>query len=159
MAIILIKGISVLVDDCDVVRVLGRSWQITGSKERIYFQNRYWDKNEKKYHTMQLHRFILGNALPVGMVVDHIDNNTLNNQKSNLRICSPTENAWNAGKSISNTSGFKGVTFHAQTNKWRAVIRVHGKLISLGLHETKEKAYAAYCKASEKYHGEYGRTV
>jgi len=157
MKTIEIKGVATIVDDEDVDFILSKKWQIMKSYKRIYFQHKYLDKITHKYKGYTLHRALMG--LPAkGLYVDHIDNNPLNNSKANLRICNAAQNAWNRKKESSNTSGYKGVSYHAKSNKWRANIRVNKKLLSLGLYDTKESAYEAYCFASKKYHGEYGRT-
>ena len=100
-----------------------------------------------------LHR-ILMNA-PDGMFVDHINGNKLDNRKTNLRICTQQENNMNRGKNKNNTSGFKGVTFHKQTQKLQALIRIDGKYKFLGLFEKAEDAYEAYKKAAVKLHGDF----
>lgn len=51
------------------------------------------------------------------MFVDHIDKDPLNNQKFNLRVSTNADNQKNVGKRSSNTSGFKGVSFHKHTSK------------------------------------------
>jgi len=157
MATITLKGYSVMLDDEDVSAVMAKTWQVKKNNGRIYFRHHYKIIGAKKYKSFSLHHFIFG-VPPIGYVVDHIDNNSLNNRKCNLRYCTFAQNAWNRKRESLNTSGYKGVTYFAKTDKWRAVIRVHGKLISLGLYFTKLGAYKAYCAASKKYHGEYGRT-
>lgn len=90
-----------------------------------------------------------------GMIVDHINNNILDNRIENLRLCTVTENSQNRGASSSNTSGFKGVTWSKKSNKWQAQIRSNNKSIWLGYHDTPELAHSAYCIASTELHGEY----
>lgn len=63
------------------------------------------------------------------------------------------------GKSTRNKSGFKGVSFHARTNSWRADISLFGKQKSLGHFETPEAAHAAYRLAVEQHHGEFARAA
>lgn len=89
-------------------------------------------------------------------VVDHINHNKSDNRKKNLRVCENWENQFNQPLQKSNTSGYKGVDFHFCKRKWRARIRVKGERIELGHFPTAEQAFSAYCKASEKYHGEFG---
>ncbi len=86
---------------------------------------------------------------------DHKDGNRLNNTRDNLRYASKRENARNARLSKNNTSGYKGVTWHKQTQKWRAIITVDRRPISLGLYETKEDAALAYNLAAIEYHREF----
>lgn len=93
-----------------------------------------------------------------GMETDHINGNTLDNRRVNLRVCTRSENARNRCKNSNNTSGFKGVNFHKETRKWAAHIRLNKRLIHLGLFSTPETAHAAYCDAAIKHYGEFVRT-
>jgi hypothetical protein len=111
--------------------------------------------------TIRIHRVIaermLGRPLRSDEVVDHADGGKLNNRRENLRVTTQKNNARNARRSKVNSSGYKGVSFHAQRKKWRALIRIDGKRKSLGEFDTPEQAYAAYCKAAIEHFGEYAR--
>jgi hypothetical protein len=104
-----------------------------------------------KRKTIRMHRFIM-NA-PKGMEVDHRDRNTLNNQVSNLRICTRMQNSHNREKDIDNSSGYKGVRLHR--DKWQARIGINNTEICLGNFSTKEEAALAYNDAAIKYFGEF----
>ena len=86
---------------------------------------------------------------------DHCDGNGLNNRRVNLRACKNTENQWNARIRADNTSGFKGVIWQEDMMKWRARIKVNGKLKHLGYYSTPKEAHAAYCRAAIELHGEF----
>lgn len=103
-----------------------------------------------------IHRFILN--VSKEMFVDHKDGNPLNNQKSNLRICSKEFNNKNVKINSKNISGYKGVHFSKNNRKWRANISFNNKIIYLGYFETPERAAQAYDEASKKYHDEFGVT-
>jgi hypothetical protein len=105
--------------------------------------------------TIPMHRVIM--AAPVGMEVDHIDRNGLNNRRDNLRLVTKSQNQHNRAISSNNTSGYKGVFKHKASGKWLSEINVAGKQLYLGLFDTPEDAYAAYCSASVQFHGDYGR--
>ena len=60
---------------------------------------------------------------------DHIDRDELNNRKYNLRPATIQENARNHNKQKNNTSGFIGVSWLKQQNKWRAYIYINKKHI------------------------------
>ena len=100
-----------------------------------------------------LHR-IITNA-PKGYEVDHIDRNTLNNRRENLRICTRQENSRNKTKQRNNTSGYKGVSWDKAKKKWRAFISVDKKQIFLGRYDNIEEAIKARQQADIKYFKEF----
>lgn len=83
--------------------------------------------------------------------IDHIDHNTLNNQKSNLRICSNADNIRNGKLRVNNKSGYTGVRYRKDRKKWYAYIKVNYKNITLGTYKTKEEAINARKEAEIKY--------
>ena len=93
------------------------------------------------------------NALP-GELVDHIHHNTLDNRKSELRLCTRSQNAQNTRKPKTNTSGHKGVS--RDNHKWRATIKINGQRIHLGIFTDINDAIAARAAAVNLYHKEYG---
>ena len=103
---------------------------------------------------VRLHCFLMGNTNEE-LVVDHINRNTLDNRKENLRLATMQQNAMNRSVQPNNTSGIPGVSWRKDRNKWRAFITINGKQKSLGLYENKEDAIAARKIAEEKYFGEF----
>ena len=101
---------------------------------------------------LQLHHAVLGKPAK-GLVTDHIDGNGLNNCKSNLRHVTQKQNRENQKMHSTNTSGFRGITFHkrAKNKKWWAKTSVDGRVHSLGYYYTKEEAAEAYDKGVVKY--------
>lgn len=89
----------------------------------------------------------------MGKNCDHINRNPLDNRKENLRFATPTENARNASIGVNNTSGFIGVFWEKDRNKWSAQIVVNYHNIRLGSFENKEDAIIARLKAEYKYFG------
>lgn len=92
-----------------------------------------------------------------GFWVDHINGDTLDNRRSNLRLCTVSGNNHNRMKSKNNTSGYKGVSWLKQNQKWRAYIKVNSKDKHLGCYLDKEDAARAYDKAAKEYFGEFAR--
>ena len=90
-------------------------------------------------------------------VVDHINGDSLDNRVENLRGGSQSQNMANARIGRANTSGFKGVTWHARAKKWAAQITVNGKCIYLGCYSSKDEAANAYAVGSKKHFGEFAR--
>jgi hypothetical protein len=97
----------------------------------------------KKFKIHQLVSMAFLNHIPCGMksIVDHIDNNKLNNKIDNLRIVTTYENH-NKIKNNKKTSKYYGI--YKQRNKWRAQISKPNKRIHIGLFETEEQAKLAY---------------
>lgn len=116
-----------------------------------------WPDGKRKQ--LLLHRVILerivGRSLGRFDFCDHKDGNTLNNVRSNLRLATPRQNAQNQTARVNTKSPYKGVDWHSRDQLWRARITVDGKTIHLGLFKTQDEAYAAYCIAAEKHHGEF----
>lgn len=110
---------------------------------------------------IELHRLImsrvLGRVLVKGEYVDHKDNDSLNNLRSNLRLATNAQNLANRGAPASNTSGYKGVLWRARMHKWEASIKTNGKRIYLGCFKNILDAARAYNEAALKYHGEFAR--
>jgi hypothetical protein len=90
-------------------------------------------------------------------IIDHIDGNGLNNKIDNLREANICQNGWNSKRSSRNRSGFKGVSFNTEKNKWRAAIHVNGKTRLIGYFSTPEAAGEAYKKEAAILHGEFIR--
>lgn len=84
--------------------------------------------------------------------IDHINRNKLDNRLENLRAVTRTENQHNHGLRKNNTSGYIGVYFHKQANKYEAQIILNGKRIYLGLYATAEEAFTAYMIAKIDLH-------
>lgn len=79
------------------------------------------------------------------------------NRWLNIRRASRTENNRNASKPKNNTSGFKGVSFHNPTGKYRAYCTINGKQIHLGLYATHELAYKERTAYAKLHHGQFYR--
>jgi hypothetical protein len=87
--------------------------------------------------------------------IDHIDQKTPNNAISNLRPCTNSQNNMNKGKQENNTSGFRGVSWIKQRQKWQAQIRINGRLKYLGAFTTPQEASAVYEAKSKELFGEF----
>lgn len=106
-----------------------------------------------KQTTLRMHRLLINAS--EGMEVDHKDGNGLNNQKSNIRLATRSQNRMNRPKQSRNTSGFKGVSWDKTHKIWMAYITLNNVQKNLGYFKSKEDAYKAYCKAGIKYHKEF----
>lgn len=88
--------------------------------------------------------------------IDHINGDPSDNRIDNLRLATRAENCRNTKIHSNNSCGLKGVYWHKVSLAWHATIYANER-IYLGSFSTKEEAHEAYCKASEKYHGQFGR--
>jgi hypothetical protein len=88
-------------------------------------------------------------------IVDHINNDKLNNNLTNLRWATNTENLQNATAYAKNTSGTKGVHFKKQSNKWQSRINIDGIKIHLGYFVDKQDAINARVQKANKVFGIY----
>jgi hypothetical protein len=89
--------------------------------------------------------------------IDHINEDPSDNRWSNLRQATKSENMRNITRIKSNTSGYKGVSFHKPTAKWRASIKADGIQYYLGLFSTVEEAAHAYAQTAQKLHGVFAK--
>jgi len=105
-----------------------------------------------------LHRLIMKPG--PGLVVDHISGETLDNRRSNLRVCTNAQNSRNSQRIYTSKTGYKGVQSAAANGSflpWRARIKHNYSEIQLGTFATKEEAALAFDNASRKYFGEFAR--
>ena len=134
----LTKGKIARIDASDYEKFDQHHWCAMWCKDvESYYAVRVINQDGKK-HTLLMHRAVM-NALP-DQIVDHINHNTLDNRRSNLRIASPSESQHNKLRQRNNTSGFIGVDFFSKTGQWRARIVHHNVEIHLGLFDTPKQA-------------------
>jgi hypothetical protein len=145
-----IRGYDVLIDGEDFDRVMAKHWTPTCKRGLVYFAN---GRNGWGDGFLSLHRFII-NA-PKGSIVDHIDGNTLNNRKSNLRICTKKGNARNRKLCFDNKLGIRGVVKNKK--RYKAHIFFNQKSFYLGNYLTKKEASDAYEYAAKLIYKEYYR--
>ena len=157
MAEVLLSQNQVAVIDDDQVLKVGRfKWfaQWYKNTQSFYAGRGVKDSNGKTSMSL-MHREILGLMPGDKRIVDHINGNTLDNRRSNLRIVSTYQSAQNRRTYKNNTSGHKGVQPYRDC--WRVVIQANGKRYSLGVFSTFESACSAYQAEAAKAHGAYAR--
>jgi len=105
--------------------------------------------------TVRMHRQILGLEKGDHRQGDHINHDTLDNRRENLRVATPSQNTQNRRAPNNNTSGHKGVSYRPCKKKWRASIRAEGRQIHLGYRDSKQECVELYRQAEIRYFGEY----
>lgn len=146
----LTQGEVAIVDDDDYDRLSKYKWRLQKNHNCKYAMS------GKYPQTLYMHHLILC-AVP-GKIIDHVDNNGLNNQKLNLRYCTHAQNMRNRSKYTISSSRYKGVSLVKSTHKWEASIRLDGKKLHLGQYESEEEASVVYDDASRKLHGQFSKT-
>lgn len=140
-------GVIFEIDDDDYEKIKTYRWHALKHPNGFYIQTTI---NRK---TIRLHRFLMD--FPPGMDIDHIDGNTLNNKKCNLRICSRARNCQNSKTCSRNTSGHRGVYWDSSRNKWRVQIQCLNKTERVGRFLNITDAIDAYTKRAKELFGEY----
>ncbi len=149
----LTRGQAAIVDAVDYQRLMTRKWSARLDKHTGTFYALGAIVHSNGVHeTLLMHREILGLKKGDKRQGDHRNHDTLDNRRANLRIASHSENARNRPKHACN-DGLKGVS--KRKDRYQAHIRVNGKLIHLGTRDTAEAAYALYCEAAIRLHGEF----
>jgi len=130
--------------------------------EYVWLENYKWCLKSNGYAEtsigslkVYLHHMITGRPRK-GYYTDHITRDKLDNRACNLRVVSPSENAYNTGLGKDNRSGYKGVYWHKSNSKWIACINVDGKTKYLGCFEDSREAAKAYNEAVRLYRCGFG---
>lgn len=145
--------VTVSPEDYDRVRAMP-PWCLMVTKTGRYVVTYVYHKDGSRT-CVYLHRFVMD--APRGTEVDHANRDTLDNRRSNLRVCSRRQNAYNRPVRSDSVSGRKGVVLHRKSGLWRADIKADGRRFGLGYFKNVEDAAMAYEGASLLLHGEFSR--
>lgn len=153
--ITLTKGYVAQVDDTDFDELNKYKWFVVVGKTNVYARRKLNDGAGVRRELL-MHRSIL-QPPDSNTHVDHIDGNGLNNQRCNIRLCTPAENTRNSRSIAGSSSAFKGVSWNKARKKWKATISLNGGLKHLGLFENENIAAAAYNYAAKIIFGKFAR--
>jgi len=148
--IALINSYEIQIDHDDIFSIVGSgAWHMNSSRSDIHGGRFYFTRNlpARNGHRecVRLHRMLV-NA-DAGTIVDHVNGNTLDCRKENLRIVDVCTNTINSAPYTKH----RGVSFEKKKKLWRARIQVNGKSISLGRFKNITDAIEAYTTAERTY--------
>lgn len=148
------------------VRGAGKFAIIDDSDYEIISKSRWYSDGEYAIHggarytkSVKMHALI--NNTPNGMQTDHINGDTFDNRRCNLRSCTGSENAKNRCRQSNNTSGAKGVCLQRgnglRRDRWKVRVMVNGKRKLVGHFQSVSEAGAAYERAAAAAFGAFRR--
>jgi hypothetical protein len=148
------QGKYALVDDADYEWLKQYKWAAYKGV-RTYYAGRNEKDGTGKFRFINMHRAIM--KTPKGLETDHIDGDGLNNQRSNLRVCTAAQNQHNRSPHKNCSSRYKGVSWKKSGKKW--VVRIHCNYQSkhVGVFADEVEAARAYDKAAKEAFGEFAR--
>lgn len=147
----LTKGYETIVDDADYPGLSRYSWQAVIHNGGVYARRTDNFLGKDFY----MHRQLLGLKQGNGRQGDHKNGDTLDNQRSNLRVATRSQNKSNSRRLTTRKSGYRGVWLHRL--KYRACIKYDGKNHDLGGFDSPIEAAQAYDQAAKVVFGEFAK--
>jgi hypothetical protein len=142
------------VDPADYKRLRKYEWFASAKAGNCFYAKRHTTNGKTKQKLLYMHQEII--EVPQGMVTDHINHDSMDNRKANLRPATHAQNTCHRRKrSDAKTSKYKGVSWKKNKRKWQAQIGFQKKDIYLGYFRDEIDAAKAYDRAAMKYHKEF----
>lgn len=143
-------------DDEDKAILSQFSWHVVFEKKGFYARAHV--KHNGKYRCARMHRIIMGvDGAPVPHI-DHINGNSLDNRRCNLRFATIAENTRNSGPNSKSVTGYKGVSLYkvgSSAGKYVVRLRHAGKKYFGGYFNDPIEAAKKYNELAKKHHGEF----
>lgn len=143
-----------LISDEDYNLISQFRWRLMKDKWNTYA----WRNETIEYPGVFMHRLIF--PPPPGMLIDHRNQNGLDNTRENLRHGTNSQNQANSRLAKNNTSGYRGVSRRDRRYKsrpWRVFICHNGHRMTVGFYAMKEDAARAYNAKAKELFGEFAR--
>ena len=112
----------------------------------------------KKRKATNLIWYMQTGVYPSEKIIDHKNRIKSDDRWENLRESTWAQNQANTGIRSDNTSGYKGIHYCKNINKWRATLQYNKKKVHIGYFDNKKTAARHYRKAAIKYYGSYACT-
>jgi hypothetical protein len=148
----LTQGKYALVDEDDFERLNKHKWLCSNVRGKLYAKKAEKARRSEKSKTgfyanvIPMTNIILG--LRRGIIIDHINGDSLDNRKQNLRVVTVQQNNMNRRKLVGLTSKYKGVYFDKSRDNYMAHITINGKMKNLGRFLDEKEAARAYDSAA-----------
>lgn len=146
--------IKVRIDLDDMENINRFKWRIHKTRLGKMYAITNLPRVKGKRNSLYMHRLIIGGN---SKAIDHINGDTLDNRKINLRPATQAQNQMNKGAQKNSSTGIKGVCPTANGNKYRASIKANGKIHHLGTFANIEEAASVYDDAAKRFFGEFAR--
>lgn len=148
------QGKVALVDDKDFEELSRYKWYAAQRENYTIYAIRTIG-TKPNHKTIRMHRQIM--KARKGQQIDHLDGNGLLNVRSNLRLCTNSQNQQNKRKRKNCSSKFKGICWHKNRKKWEVYISLNKKLYYLGYFDDEIEAAKAYDRKAKEFFGEFAR--
>jgi hypothetical protein len=139
------------------------TWKVNKKRARVGDKAGCFDKstgyikmciNQKRYHMQRIVWLWHYGSLP-NVLIDHEDQDKLNNKVSNLRIADDNQNQFNRKKTENTSSKYKGVSWYKRDEIWVSSIMFHRKSIYLGRFIDEIEAAKAYDEKAKELFGDF----
>lgn len=148
----LTKGMEALVDDQDYDYLMQWTWHAAKGGKYAARDTRSFDRKHGEIIYMHV---VIAQRMGINERVDHENQNGLDNQRHNFRPATRSENGANRGLQVNNISGYKGVCWDCERDKWMAQLKCKGRKVLQKRFDSKIEAAKAYNKAALEHFGEF----